>query len=137
MKRGPRKGAATRTDFVANARSAWGRHLQDWVLVLAEEAARTTATAAAKKIGYSPAVVTHVLANAYPGDMGRVEGKVRGALMGATVGCPVLGDIRLDQCLDEQKKPFAGTSSIRSKLYHACRGGCPHSRLKRSDDDAE
>lgn len=129
MKRGPRSGQKTNVDFVAIARAAWGAALPDWVLALAEEATATSGTLAAERIGYSPAVVTHVIRNHYTGDMERVAGKVRGALMGATVICPVLGEIRRDRCLDEQRKPFAGTSSIRSRLYHACRAGCPNSRL--------
>jgi hypothetical protein len=72
-----------------------------------------------------------VFANAYTGDLARVEAKVRGALMGATVVCPILGEIGRDVCLDEQKKPNTGASSIRSKLYRACRAGCPHSRISR------
>lgn len=129
MKRGPRSGQQTKTDFAAKARASWGERVPDWVVVLAEQASATSGIAAAAKIGYSPAVVTHVIANSYSGDITRVAEKVRGALMGATVGCPVLGEIGRDRCLDEQKKPFSGTSSVRSRLFRACRAGCPHSRL--------
>jgi hypothetical protein len=123
MKRGPQ------SDFVAKARGAWGDGVPAWVIVLAGECNRTSGSAVAKRLGYSPAVVSHVIANTYPGDIRRVEEKVRGALMGVTVDCPVLGEIGLDRCLDEQRKPFSGTSSIRSRLFRACRSGCPHSRL--------
>lgn len=127
--RGPRAGRPSSVDFVATAQAAWGRTLPDWVDELAREASRTSGTLAAAKIGYSPAVVTHVIRNSYKGDIGRVAEKVRGALMGVTVSCPVLGDIGRDRCLDEQKKPFSATSSVRSRLFRACRAGCPHSRL--------
>jgi hypothetical protein len=129
MKRGPRSGQRTKVDFVAIARAAWGDALPDFVLALAEEATATAGTRAAARIGYSPAVVTHVIRNHYTGDMERVAGKVRGALMGENVTCPVLGEIGRNRCLDEQRKPFTATSSIRSKLYRACRSGCPNSRL--------
>lgn len=130
MRRGPAAGARTKTDFVAKARAAYGDALPDWVEELAKEATSTSAVETAKKIGYSAAVLSHVFANAYTGDLTRVEEKVRGALMGATVDCDVLGQIGRDHCLDQQRKPFTATSSIRSKLFRACRGGCPHSRIR-------
>nr|WP_207199551.1 transcriptional regulator [Rhodoplanes elegans] len=101
-----------------------------WVQALAEEANRTSGAAAAARIGYSPPVVSQVLSRTYPGDLARIQEKVAGALMGVTVECPVLGDIARDRCLDEQAKGFAATSSVRARLYRACRAGCPHSRLK-------
>lgn len=116
------------TDFLANAKAAWGGALPDWVAELAAEATRTSGKAAAKRIGYSGAVVTQVCGNKYPGDIERVAEKVRGALMGAVVVCPVLGEIGRDRCLDEQKQPFSASSANRARLYRACRAGCPHSR---------
>lgn len=128
MKRGPEAGIRTGTDFLAKAQAAWGADLPDWVEALAEEATRTSGAAAARRIGYSQAVVSHVFARSYTGDLARVADKVRGALMGSTVVCPVLGEIGRDRCLDEQRKPFSATSSIRSKLFRACRGSCSHAR---------
>jgi hypothetical protein len=121
------------TTYADKARAAWDANLPDWVLVLAEEADRTTGAAAAARIGYSAAVVSSVIVRSYRGDLGRVEAKVRGALMGDTVDCDVLGEITRDRCLDEQKKGFASTSSVRARLYRACRGDCPHTRIKRSE----
>jgi hypothetical protein len=123
-------------DFLAKASAAWGKALPDWVEALALEANRTTSAKAAQRIGYCGAVVSTVFANTYPGDMSRVEAKVRGALMSAVVACPVVGEIGLDRCLDEQKMGSTGASSIRAKLYRACRGGCPHSRINKESDDA-
>ncbi|MBK5960809.1 transcriptional regulator [Rhodoplanes elegans] len=117
-------------DFLARASAAWGADLPAWVQALAEEANRTSGAAAAARIGYSPPVVSQVLSRTYPGDLARIQEKVAGALMGVTVECPVLGDIARDRCLDEQAKGFAATSSVRARLYRACRAGCPHSRLK-------
>lgn len=130
MKRGPKPGLKTKTDFVAKARAAYGDALPDWVEELAVEATNTSAVTAAAKIGYSASLLSHVFSNKYTGDITRVEAKVRGALMGATVMCPILGEIGRDRCLDEQKMPRSATSSLRSKLYRACRSGCPHSRIK-------
>jgi len=92
-------------DFLAIVHEAWITP-PDWVVILAEEANRTTQTAAAKRIGYSGGAVSSVLRGTYLGDMGAVEQKVRGALMGVTVDCPVLAEIGRDQCLDEQKSPL-------------------------------
>lgn len=122
-------------DFEAKAREAWGEPPAE-VIALAREANRTTSAKAAKRIGYSGAVVSHLLANRYPGDIEKVKGKIRGALMSETVMCPVLGEIGTDRCLDEQGKKFTGASSVRARLYRACRSGCPHSRIK-EDGDAD
>lgn len=126
-----------RTDFLKKARAAWGDAIPDWVVALAEEATRTTAVNAARRIGYSGGLLTGVFGKKYNGDMGRVEAKVRGALMSAVVTCPVVGEIGLDRCLDEQKMGHTGASSIRAKLYRACRGGCPHSRIATEAADVE
>jgi hypothetical protein len=125
----PRIGRKSDTDFVAKARAAWGDALPDWVQVLAEEVNRTSGVAVADKLKLSGSLVSTVIAHKYPGDMDRVEQQVRGALMGFVVACPVLGEIGRDICLAEQKKPFSATSSVRSRLFRACRSGCPHSRL--------
>ncbi len=135
MNRGPltmRSGV----DPVEKATSAWAV-LPDWVLVLAEACRQHSQSAVAKRIDYSPAVVSSVLSNSYRGDIARVEQMVRGALMSETVACPALGDIARNVCLDWQSKPYAATSSHRAAMFHACRSNCPHSRLvQRGDDDA-
>nr|WP_284701207.1 transcriptional regulator [Rhodoplanes tepidamans] len=101
-----------------------------WVEALAEEATRTSQSTAASRIGYSAPVVSAVLSRSYKGDYAAVEARVSGALMGATVDCPVLGEIARDHCLDQQRLGFAATSSVRARLYRACRAGCRHSRIK-------
>jgi len=131
--RKPRTGNKSKTDFIDKADRAWGVDMPEWVEVVAAEANRTSVTAVAKRIGRSDALVSNVIANKYPGDMAKVEQLVRGALMGATVDCPVLGEIGRHQCLAEQAKPFSATSSVRSRLYRTCRGGCPHSRLTKRE----
>lgn len=125
-----------KVDFLDKAQSAWGDAMPPEVKALAIEANRTTSARAAKRIGYSPAVVSHLFVNRYPGDIGRVFTKIRGALMGETVTCPVVGEIGIDRCLAEQKMGNTGASSIRAALYRACRGGCPHSRINPEGDDA-
>lgn len=123
-----------KVNFLAKAEAAWGNALPDWVQEWAIEGNRTNGARAAKRVGYSAAVFSHVLANNYAGDIARVEQKVRGALMGMTVMCPVYGELGRDRCLDEQKMGRTGASSIRAKVYRACRSGCPHSRLTQEGD---
>lgn len=124
MKRGPVPGRGA-TDFLAKAIAAWGEGMPPEVAALAAAAQRDSASAVARIIGYSPAVVSGVLANKYRGDVDAVFARIRGALMGETVGCPILGDIGRDRCVREQKQPFSPTNSTRARLYHACRV-CPN-----------
>ncbi|WP_020179678.1 hypothetical protein [Methylopila sp. M107] len=128
MRRGPKAGAAA-IDYVAKARDAWRGAAPDWILALAAEASRSSGKAVADRLGYSSSVISTALANAYPGDLGRLEEIVRGALMGASVDCPELGEIGRDQCLREQREPFRATSAFRVRLFHACNqpGRCRHS----------
>lgn len=137
MSRGPQPGRKTKVDFLAIACASWGNTLPDWIAELARFASSTSGATAAKRIGYSQAVISHVVRASYAGDMRRVEDKVRGALMGMKVTCPVVGEIGRDRCLDEQKKPRSATSSIRSKLWRNCHGQgaplCPHSNHQPKD----
>lgn len=134
MNRGPLPGRA-KTDFVAIATDAWSPP-PDWILALAEEATRSTQGAVAARIGYSTGVVSNVLRNKYPGVLAGVEDAVRTALMGAVVDCPVLGEIERRRCLDEQAKPFRATNRMTIRLFHACRGACPHALKNREAADA-
>jgi len=121
-----------KVDFLAQARETFGDALPDWIEEAAKLATQTTAAHAARRIGYSASVITTIFRGAYNGDLAAVEAKVRGALMGLTVECPVIGEIAKDICLNEQKKKHIGTSATRTALFHACRGGCPHSLIKTS-----
>jgi hypothetical protein len=133
MLRGPRSGTLT-VDYVEKARAAWG-DLPDWVLALAEEATRAGAAGTAKRLQYSPSVVSQVLARKYGavhgkgGDLETFEAVVRGALMGSTVECPVLGEIGRDQCRREQSRPFTASNSTRARLRRACKT-CSHREVK-------
>ena len=111
--------------------------LPDWIEALVIEVERTNGARTASRIGYSAGVVSQVLRRTYAGDIGKVEAAIRGALMGETVDCPVLGEIGRDRCLQEQDMPRAATSAVRTRLYTACRSGCPHSRIKGLDDAAQ
>lgn len=120
--------------MLTKARTAWGDAIPTEVETLARLADRITATKAAERIGYSASTISYVFANTYTGDLDRVMAKIRGALMNETVMCPIVGEIGTDRCLNEQKMGNTGASSIRARLYRACRSGCPHSRIKEDGD---
>lgn len=112
---------------LGRARAAWGDPPPDWVVALAEVCQRERQSTVARRLGYSDAVVSSVLRGTYRGDLRAVETKVRAHLMATRVACPVLGDIDLSRCLEEQARPFAATSGHRVRMYHACRA-CPNNR---------
>lgn len=115
------RAPAAKMDAVAKARAAWGEDIPAEVMALASACRAETSRAVARRLGYSDAVVSHVLANKYPGDMAKVFALIRGAMMGETVMCPILDEIGRDRCLSEQTKPFAATNSTRARLFHACK----------------
>jgi len=121
--------SATRNDQIAKANAAWGEAIPAEVLILAEACKARTSRAVALQLGYSDAVISHVLANKYPGDLPKLFTKIRGALMGETLMCPILDEIGRDRCLTEQSTPFAATNSTRARLFHACRT-CPNRQQK-------
>ncbi|MBO9419177.1 transcriptional regulator [Labrenzia sp. R4_2] len=118
------------------AQAAWGPDMPEWIRELAGLASRSSLNAAAKRLGYSPATLSQTLANKYPGDLEKLAATVRGALMGETVVCPVLGTIGRDACLAWQSKPRAVTNAVRTRVFRACRSGCPNSRLKPAHPEA-
>ena len=135
--RGPKPGIGAKVS-VSNAREAWGVSIPDWVMALAEACDRSSQNSVAKRLGYSGATISGVIKNKYRGDIERVEQAVRGSLMSETVMCPVLGDLRRDRCLINQKKAKNPnpTSSVSMRLAKACKHTCPHSRLVKDSDDA-
>ncbi|GJD97750.1 transcriptional regulator [Methylobacterium iners] len=123
------RASSRKTDFVARATAAWGEP-PDWIVRLAEACSSDTQTVVAKRLGYSASAISATLANAYRGDVGEISERVRGAFMSAVVECPRKGTMNRNTCLQWQDKPFAATSADRVAMFHACRSGCPHSRLK-------
>lgn len=120
------------------AAESWGAPLPDWIGAVVAECERTNRARTAARLGYSPSVVSGLLARNYRGDMQRVEAKVRGALMQEVVACRGRMGIEIgrDVCLNDQRMDNTGTSALRTRIYHACRSGCPHSRIKGGDDGA-
>lgn len=123
--------SSQKTDFLAKAREAYGDALPDWIEELAKLMSATSGAAAARRLGLSASTLSQIVSANYGAkDWSAIETRVRGELMHETVLCPVLDEIAKSHCLDEQAKAFTGTSATRTALYHACRSGCVHSRLK-------
>lgn len=120
--------------MLEKANLAWAGNPPDWIAELATMAMAKGLNTCAKRLGYSSATISQTIANKYPGDISKIEQKVRGALMNAKVTCPVLGVIGRDKCIDSQALPKVFTNSVRTRLFRACRNGCPHSRLKGRDN---
>lgn len=111
------------------AHLAWGASLPSWVEQLAVECDHTSQAAVAKEMRYSGAVINQVIAAKYPGSLNAVEAAFKGAFQNAKVKCPVVGVIAMHVCAEHQRAPFAMTNPMRTRLYRACRNGCPNSRI--------
>jgi len=113
------------------AHKAWGEAIPDWIVALADECDRGGQGATARRIGVSKTTINEVVRRRYKARLGNVEQKVRGALMGTTVVCPVLGEIGVDLCLENQKRPFSAANPVRVQLHRSC-PTCPHKRTRPS-----
>lgn len=128
MKRGPQPGSPVlKARPIDKAREAWGSDLPREIEALALACEKSTAKAVAARLGYSGALISHLIARKYPGDVELAFAKIRGVFLGEQIECPVLGTIGSKRCLDEQKRPFAATNSTRARLFHAC-AACPNNR---------
>ena len=129
--RGPKPGSFAPRVSLANATEAWGEAMPEWVRLLAQACDRTSQGSMAKRLGVSGSTISAVLRKNYTGSYEPIEIASRGVLMAETLICPVLGEIATNECLDNQKRSrhFSSGSSIRVRLYQACRGACAHSRI--------
>lgn len=120
------------------ARAHWPDGMPDWVEVLAVECGRSSQTAVAKQLGRSPAVISQVLRQSYPADMGRIEERVRGVFLDAKVACPAMGHLPIQDCQDWRAKAttFAIGNPLRVRMYRAC-NACPrHLGTLKPEEDA-
>lgn len=118
------------------AREAWGRDLPDWVKALAEECDRTSQAAASKQLKLSTSTINQVLGRRYKADLGKIEAAVRGRFLHESLVCPVLGEIKKDRCVAEQKRPFTPTNAMRVRLWRTC-PHCPHQIKPKGETDAQ
>jgi hypothetical protein len=137
-KRGPQPGQFAPAQSLATATGAYGDAMPDWVYSLARASDASSQSVVAKRLNYSVSVVSAVINNKYKGSLDHIEKSVRGLLMAEILYCPVLADISQKSCVDHQRKAasFVPSSSLRTRLYQACRNGCPHSRITKKEGAA-
>lgn len=110
-----------RASAVQTATESWAGNEPEWVRVLAGRCDELESQSkAAHEIGYSAGAVNQVLRNKYRGNLGKVESAVREFLMGDTVLCPVLGEILVSECRENQQRSFSSANALRVQLYRAC-----------------
>jgi hypothetical protein len=105
--------------------------LPKWLVVLQEKCDLASQRQVADHLGVSNAVISQALKQKYPGDIISLEKKVRGAFMGETVNCPVLGELGLNKCLQNQGEKMSSVNPLRVQLYRACNGPCENSQKKK------
>lgn len=76
----------------------------------------------AGRIGYSKSAVCHVLRGTYKGKAEKIIQATERTFSEEQLFCPVLGDIPLHRCIEEQNRPFAATNRIRVSLARTCPG---------------
>lgn len=104
---------------------------EDWLMVLKTACADSSQAAVARQLGVSASALNQVLKGVYKGQVTRIQTLIEGRLMNQTVACPVAGDLPKHKCLEHQARDvrMATVNPLFSRLYRACRSGCPHSKL--------
>lgn len=98
--------------------------MSDWKALLRKCCEDSSQRAVSAKLGYSAATISLVLKGVYKGDVSAVEKAVLNKLTHSHIACPVLGSISPSECSTQQSKPFSSSSSMRVRLFKACRK-CP------------
>ncbi|MGR6871215.1 hypothetical protein ACU6U9_02650 [Pseudomonas sp. HK3] len=91
-----------------------------WLQELRAQCQTTSQHKIAKILGYSPSVINQVLKGIYRGDIKKVEQKVRGAFLGETVGCPILGELERNKCIEHQNAKYSSVNRLAVQLYRKC-----------------
>lgn len=104
---------------------------KNWLEVLHEACLASSQAAVARRLGVSATLVNQALKGTYSGNLERLQTLVEGTLMNQMRECPAVGDMPKQKCLEHQARPrsMAFVNPYFSKLYRACRSGCPHSKL--------
>ena len=110
--------------------AAWGPQAPAWVRLLAEACDADSLRKVAVKLDVSPASISLAIGNKRE-NLEFIRERVEQRLMAIQVGCPVLGEISGDRCLQEQARPYSSANPLRIQIFRACRNGCPHYREKK------
>lgn len=102
----------------------------DWMAELNHQIKLKTQRKVAAELQVSATMVNQVVNGTYPGSLDTIRIKVEGKYLNSCVSCPVLGDIPVNECLENQQRPFSASNPQRVKVFRACRAGCPNSKLE-------
>lgn len=116
------------SERMKRAEYAWGGEVPEFVraIIKACEAPNSSQNKVARKLGYSGAAISQVIANKYQGETDMIADKVRMVLLQSTVDCPALGEIPELGCVAWQEEAVAEAfkTPFKVKMAHACRR-CP------------
>lgn len=91
----------------------------EWMPLLRAEADKTSIGQVAKRVGYSRATISLVLAGKYPGDLGKVGQAVKSKL--GQLLCPWLGEqISTQACTDYACGPMPNHHPYKMKHWQHC-----------------
>lgn len=88
--------------------------------------------AVGRRLGYSASTVNQVLKGVYGGALDAFLTRVEECFDSAEVDCPMLGRIRLPECVEERRRPFCTANPHRVRMYQTCRR-CRHNTDERED----
>ncbi|MAK90434.1 MAG: transcriptional regulator [Oleibacter sp.] len=97
---------------------------EKWLTVLRQECEEKSQRIVAGELNVSTAMISQALNGIYKGDIKKLERRVRGAYMGDTVMCPVLNELAVNKCLQNQRRKVSLHNPLRLALYKACNGNC-------------
>lgn len=95
--------------------------MNDRMQLLINAVAANGQAAVARATGYSVSAINQAIHNKYAGSLDNLLQRVSEVYGDGTVICPIIGEISIQQCVAERRKPFGATNPQRVKLYHACK----------------
>jgi len=73
-----------------------------------------------KMLNYSTATISQVLSGNYQGGLDTFLARVEEVFGTRIIACPLLGDIPLNRCVKERRRPFSTANPLRVQLYREC-----------------
>ncbi len=104
-----------------------------WLQELKKQCELTNQRRVAEMLGYSQTVINQVLKGIYRGDLSKVEAKIRGAFLGETVGCPILGELEINKCINYQSSQSTA-NCLRVSMRKTC-PTCLYNRANLNSDN--
>lgn len=93
----------------------------DLMTLLRQKISETSQAHVARMLEISGSALSQLMGGTYKAAPDSILERVREVYGGISVECPVLGEITLARCAQEQKRPFAATNPQRVRLYRECR----------------